>query len=348
MNLRSNPLSPWLWAVLMLVAGCGSPAGVIFPPLANAPHWPNSPEQERIRYVGQLATNLDLKPGRSFFEGMGDALFGKGDVQSMLTPFAVCTDGGDRVFVADSNAQLVHVFDLKTRRYEQWRPPEKQRQFSQPVGIAYDPAGRLLVADSMAGVLFAFDASGKFLGELGSECLRRPCGIAVHPPTSRIYVADPGTHQVVVLSSAGQEVSRLGKRGERLGEFNYPTYVALDHEGRLYVSDSLNFRIQQILPDMVTVRQIGSKGDTPGYFSQPKGIAVDSQDHLYVVDSQFESVQIYDIDGKLLLDFGEEGRGPGQFWLPSGIFIDAKDRIWIADSYNQRIQVFDFVPEQHP
>jgi DNA-binding beta-propeller fold protein YncE len=266
----------------------------------------------------------------------------------MLTPYALCTDGGDRLFVADSNAQLVHVFDLKTRRYAQWRPPEEQRQFSQPVGIAYDPAGRLLVSDAMAGVLFAFDASGNFLGELGAEALKRPCGIAVHPPTSRIYVADAGTHQVVVLSREGQEVSRLGKRGTRLGEFNYPTNVALDRQGRLYVSDSLNFRVQQIMPDMSSVRQIGSKGDLPGYFAQPKGVAVDSADHLYVIDSQFESVQIFDAEGRLLLDFGQEGREPGRFWLPTSVFIDPNDRIWVADSYNQRVQVFDYVPEQKP
>ena len=42
----------------------------------------------------------------------------------MLTPYAVCTDGQDRLFVADTNAQTVHVFDLRTRRYEQWKPAE--------------------------------------------------------------------------------------------------------------------------------------------------------------------------------------------------------------------------------
>ena len=55
----------------------------------------------------------DLKPGKSFFQGMGEMVFGRGPARSMLTPYAVCTDGADRLFVADSNAQVVHVFDLK-------------------------------------------------------------------------------------------------------------------------------------------------------------------------------------------------------------------------------------------
>lgn len=321
---------------------------MIFPPPAKPLVWPAPPEPPRIRYVGQLMTDEDLKPARGLGEALTDAITGRKPPMGMLTPFAVCTDGGDRVFVADSNARFVHVFDLKTRAYARWMPGDKQPQFSQPVGVAYGPDGRLLVSDSVAGVLFAFDSGGRFIGQLGGGILKRPCGLTVHPATGRIYVADSGAHQVIVLSSTGTEMARFGKRGTALGEFNYPTSVALDRQGRLYVCDSLNFRVQQIGPDMKAVRQIGRKGDLPGYFAQPKGLSVDSQDHLYVVNSQFESVQIFDSEGRLLMDFGEEGQGPGQFWLPTSIFIDPKDRAWIADSYNQRVQAFDFLPEKQP
>jgi DNA-binding beta-propeller fold protein YncE len=339
-------IRPLVALVVSLAAGCAQPAGEIFPPLAKPLVWPAAPEQPRIRYVGQLSTNEDLKPAKPFGEALAEAIMGRKPVLSMLTPFACCTDGGDRLFVADSNAQLVHVFNLKTREYARWKPEGKQPVFSQPVGIAWSPDERLLVADSMGGALFTFDSSGRYTGQLGMGKLQRPCGVAVHPVTGRIYIADATAHQIVVLSSTGAELARLGRRGTALGEFNYPTSVAMDSQGRLYVCDSLNFRVQQIGTDMKTVRQIGRKGDMPGYFAQPKGVALDSADHLYVLDAQFESVQIFDPEGRLLLDFGEEGGGPGQFWLPTSMFIDHKDRIWIADSYNQRIQVFDFLPEK--
>lgn len=334
-------------ALLMaiMVGGCGRAAGVIFPPLEKPVVWPAPPETSRIRYVGQLATSADLKPGRSSLQVIGETIFGKDDIRSMLTPFAVCTDGADRVFVADSNAQLVHVFNLKTRVYEQWKPGDKNPPFAQPVGIAWDPSGKLIVADSVAGVLYTFDSDGKFLSTLGGGLLKRPCGIAVHAPTGRIYVADAIAHQVVVLSSSGAELLRLGRRGTALGEFNFPINIALDKQGRLYVADALNFRVQQFSPDMKPVRQIGRKGDLPGYFAQPKCLATDSDNHLYVVDNQFEAVQIFDPEGHLLMDFGEEGRGPGEFWLPTGLCIDAANRLWIADSYNRRLQVFDYLPQ---
>ncbi len=337
-----------LLAMLALMGGCGTPAGMIFPPVMNAPRWPPPPDLPRIQYIGKLVTSADLKPARSGLQALGESIFGKNDLQSMLTPFAICTDGSDRVFVADSNAQVVHVFNLSTRKYAQWHPSTANKLFSQAVGIAWDPAGRLLVSDSVAAVIHAFDTDGKYLGELGAGQLKRPCGITVHPLTGRIYVADSAAHQIVVLSRGGDVLVRIGRRGAGPGEFNFPVSVAIDSQGRLYVADALNFRVQQIGPDMKMVRSIGRKGDLPGSFSQPKCVAVDGEDHLYVMDNQFEAVQIFNGEGQLLLDFGEEGRGPGQFWLPAGIFIDAKNRIWIADSYNRRVQVFDYLSEVTP
>lgn len=339
-----------LLAVVVLLggaAGCARPAGVIFAPLSEPLVWPTPPEAPRIAYVGQLSTSADLKPAVPFFQGLGQAIFGKRAVASMLSPYAVCTDGADRVFVADNNGQLVHVFNLATRKYEQWRPTGELK-FTQPVGIAYDPAGRLLVADSLSGVVFVFDAAGAYQGQLGAGEFQRPCGVAVDPRTRRIFVADVMSHQILIFSPDGRVVSRLGQRGPGPGEFNFPTNVAIDGQGRLYVSDSLNFRVQQFSADLKPLRQIGSQGDMPGSFSQPKGLAVDSEGHLYVIDSRFENVQVFRDDGRLLMDFGEEGNKPGQFWLPAGIFVDVRNRIWVADSYNRRVQVFDYLPEKRP
>lgn len=348
----------WLGTLLLLGAGCAKPPGVIFPRVEPPLVWPQPPDQPRIRYVGQLGTNEDLKPGRSAFQGFGQALFGKREVYSMLSPFALATDRRDRLFVADNGAQLVHVFDLKTRKYQRWAPNRtadgkirrEQPGFTQPVAVAWDPAGRLLVSDSLAGLIYVFDARGVPRGHIGQGLVSRPAGIVVDPATGRIFVADVMGHQVIVLSRDGQLLQRVGQRGERLGEFNYPTNVALDPQGRLYVSDSLNFRVQQFSPDLKPMRQIGEQGDVPGTFAQPKGLATDSAGHLYVVDARFENVQIFNDRGQLLLYFGEEGSGPGHFWLPAGIFIDGQDRIWIADAFNRRVAVFDYLhaPEAEP
>ncbi len=337
-----------LIAASLSVGGCSRAAGVIFEPPENAIRWPPPPEPARIHFVGTLRTDADLKPSRSFARGISETLFGKGSSQSMLTPYAVTTDESSRVFVCDSNAQVVHVFNLETRKYEQWKPDAEAEPFSQPVGIAWDRASRLFVADAVAGIIHVFNGSGAYLGTVGEGYFSKPSGLAIDPATGRLFVADVGSHQVVVISPAGELLERIGQRGTAPGQFNYPTNVAIGPDGAMYVSDTLNFRVQVFDRDLKPVRQIGSKGDLPGYFSHPKGIALDSNNHLYVIDTHFESVQIFNTQGKLLMTFGEEGHGPGQFWLPTGIHIDVNDRIWVADSYNQRLEVFDYRPEDQP
>src|SRR5262245_4197068 len=112
-----------------LVGGCAKPPGTIFPPPAKPIVWPQLPEQTRVKYVGQLVTSADLKPGANIGEQIGNAIFGRKPAFSMLSPYAVCTDGRNRLFVADSNAQLVHVFDLATRKYERWFPNNPEKRF---------------------------------------------------------------------------------------------------------------------------------------------------------------------------------------------------------------------------
>jgi DNA-binding beta-propeller fold protein YncE len=346
--IQPQPVPPRRGAwrgVLLCVAlsGCTS-AGPIFPPLESPLAWPQPPAQPRIHYVGQIVSSDDLKPAPSF----GEVLFGGGAAHTMLTPYALCTDRQGRLLVADSNGQMVHMYDFARRVYESWEINDDEWRLTQPVGIICDRRERVLVTDSVAGTIFAFDKTGRWLGEFGHRHLIRPAGLAEDPERGRLFVADPGAHCVVVLDDEGRLIRRLGERGTELGQFNYPTNVAVDSQGRLYVSDSLNFRVQLFSPELEPLRQIGRKGDMPGYFGQPKGLAVDQSDHLYVVDAQFEAVQIFDADGALLLAFGSEGTGPGEFWLPAGIHIDQHDRIWITDSYNRRVQVFDYRLEEVP
>lgn len=321
-------------------SGCASPAGPILQASAAAPVWPTPPDPPRLRYLGEISTDKDLRPGRNFLESIGAGLFGEEAARGMTSPMGVTTDDASRVFVADGNGQALHVFDLDTRRYARWEPREG---FSMPVAVAWDAsASRVLVSDSVAACVFVFDSTGAMSAKLGEGILNRPAGLAV-AGDGRVFIADVGAHQIVVLDHAGAEVARIGERGSALGAFNYPTNVAIDRDGNLYVSDSLNFRVQVFGPNLRPALQIGRQGDLPGYFAQPKGVAIDPDGHVYVVDANFEAVQVFTGQGQLLLSVGREGRGPGEFWLPAGIHIDAKGRVWIADSYNQRIQVFQYL-----
>ncbi len=348
-RLASRAISSTMCVLMCLgIGACGTVRGTLFDPSNRSLGWPPPPDAPRVVHVGELASDRDMKPGRSFFGNVGAMLFGRDAERTMVSPMGVCTDADERVFVCDSGERTLHVFDLARRTYAQWQPSKGARAFLLPIAVAVGESGRVFVSDAALAVIHVFDSDGSYHGTLGEGNLIRPCGIAVDATKNQLIVADPGAHQIVVLSIDDTVEARIGSRGAAPGEFNFPTYVALDRAGQLYVSDSMNFRVQVFDRDFKIVRTIGSKGDLPGYFSQPKGVAFDPDGNLYVVDGNFETVQLFDSSGRLLMRFGEEGHGPGQFWLPVGIHIDAQGRIWVADSYNRRVHVFDYLVEGSP
>ena len=324
----------------LLIAGCaGRSEGIVqWSPTGRS--WPPPPERPRVRFLGQIAGEIEAARARNFWS---ELFYGPPPSPRMITPQAVAVDErGNRVAVADANAGGVHLFDLNTDGYEFLSDrPETDSLLHTPVALVWHGAV-LYVADAGAGCVIAFDDEGS-LTAIGKGELIRPAGIAVDGQGDTILVSDSAAHQVVQFSFDGRLRGRLGRRGSGLAEFNFPTHLACAPNGDLVVSDSLNFRIQRIAPDGTLLRSFGQKGDAGGDFALPKGVGVDGDGNIWVVDAQFENVQAFNEEGALLMAFGGEGHDPGEFWLPAGLAIDANNRMWIADTYNRRIQIFELL-----
>lgn len=289
--------------------------------------------------------------------------------EKLLKPYGIATDGAGRIYAADTAKRMIYRFDLEKRqiyRYEEFQPcgggnrknrrsfvsrllsGQEEMALLSPIGVAMDRSGNLYVADSVRRRVYVFDEKGQCLREIGSdEELERPSGIAISRKTGRLYVTDTAGHKIVVYDTDGSRVFEFGRRGDKPGEFNFPTNIFVDTNDRIYVMDSLNFRVEVFTSEGELLSYFGQLGKVSGTFNKPKGIAVDSEGHIYVVDALFDAVQIFDGSGRLLLAFGESGAGEGEFWLPSGIHIDEKDTIYVSDSYNTRVQIFQYL-KQHP
>jgi len=331
----------WILAAILLAGGVGcapqSPARLETP--QTQPVWPEPPDQPRIMYLGQVLTEEDLQKGKSWVQGLGELMFGKGAVGALICPYAVAVDGTGVMFVADSAGAVIHTFNLSNRDYHQFSQIADGKTLQKPVGLALY-ADRLYVADSGLRQVCVFRKDGTFLFAFGAEHLARPSGIACGPGEGVVYVADTAAHTVNTYDLNGRFLRQLGGRGLNPGQFNFPTHLCVDEAGQLYVSDTLNYRIQVFTADGTFLRMFGQQGDRPGNFAHPCAVATDRHGNIYVTDRQFENVQIFDSQGHILMAFGREGKGPGEFWLPGGIFIDARSRIYVADSFNKRIQIF--------
>jgi DNA-binding beta-propeller fold protein YncE len=350
---------------LILLAGCASTrAGSAKAPASLV--WPDPPQLPKIEFVRSIRYLSDAEGEPSFLGKFAQGLFGRSR-EKLVKPYGVATDSRGRIYVADTAGRALYRFDLgsgksiKLAEFEPCGSIDAQAELSffgrlfsgqpkmalaSPIGVAVDASDNFYVADSILQRVFAFDEERRCLRAFGGEeGLLRPSGIAISKDPERLYVTDTGDHKISVYSLDGDLLFEFGQRGDKPGEFNFPTNIFVDAEGKVYVSDSLNFRVQVFNSEGEYLNHFGRLGDVSGTFNKPKGIAVDSEGHIYVVDSLFDSVQIFSFDGALLLSFGESGVEDGEFWLPSGIFIDEYDNIYVSDSYNTRLQIFRYLDQ---
>ena len=331
----------WLAASPAVPAAPQSPPGE---PRGQAPQpptvisWPEPPAPARIQFVRALTpATHGGKP--STWSKIWNAITG-GDVKTpqIEQPYGIALDAAGRVFVADTFARTIHVFDTRNTRYSAIHVDGDSL-----IGLAVY-VDSLFVTDSARGTVTCLTTKGKRVWSLGAKAgFVRPTGLAISG--GRLYVVDTAAAQVVQVDTQGHVIGRFGSRGGGPGQFNFPTNIAAAPDGRLFVADSMNFRVQSFAPDGSFLATFGQLGDAAGDFNRPKGIALDSDGHVYVVEGLQDTVQIFDEAGRFLLNFGESGAGAGQFWLPTGIAIRG-DVIYVADAANRRVQVFRYLKER--
>jgi len=333
------------WSVLQpaLIAAPQKGAPAVAPPPLT---WPLPPETPRVRYVGAYHGTDDFKPPK---KGGWKALL-LGDDQAprqadaLIKPYGVAVSDQGRVYVTDTAARRVFVFDPETKKVS-FLGQSGPGRLAKPTGVAIDGDGRVFVADATLNRVFGYTPDGALVMAVGRDGdLKAPSGLAADRERKILYVADSSKHEVLCYSTAdGASLRTIGRRGSEPGAFNFPTNLAVDAQGRLYVADTLNFRIQVFGPDGRFLRAFGVQGDGPGTFNRPKGVAVDSEGHVYVADTSFNNFQIFDPDGTLLLAVGMGGGQAGEFQLPAGLYIDRQDRIYVADQGNSRVQTFQYL-----
>jgi DNA-binding beta-propeller fold protein YncE len=304
--------------------------------------WPPPPATPRIKWLAQWSDKNDF--GKSQILTF---LVGEERAEKLRRPEGIVVDSAGNIYVADSELHIIFVFDQehRTLRFLGFGT------LKVPVGLAIDnKRGILFVSDAGVRRVFGLDKnSGNLVMTIGlADEFISPSGMAYDDERGKLYVSDTRNHVIKVFDKDGRLLSTMGKRGDGDGEFNFPSFLAVDKNGWLYVVDSFNFRIQIFDADGKFITKFGKLGDSSGYLARPNGIGVDSDGHIYVVDASFNNFQIFNQEGRLLLWIGGAGKKPGQFYLPSGMYIDKNDKIYVSDTFNRRVQVFQYLKENMP
>jgi streptogramin lyase len=186
------------------------------------------------------------------------------------TPFGVCVDASDNIYLSDQT-------NRKVRRIS--------------------PSGRMqtLAGDGTAGDVVHEDGTqARFSSTLGGICVDR-AGI--------VYVADTGNHKIKKIEPNGRTTTLAGgpasagasgfvNANGNTARFSSPTDVCVDRNGNVYVADTGNNRIRKITPmgDVTTLSGQTAPGITDGNgidarFNGPLRVAMDPNSlFMYVQD----------------------------------------------------------------
>jgi DNA-binding beta-propeller fold protein YncE len=344
---RGNPYPAVLLILLPCVAASPTIADALISATQPAPTTNDAPAAAHLSFVRVFSSADDVRRTHPILDRTLDIIAGPADpvthVDALQSPSAVATDSNHRVFVADTAAHTVHVFDFDRSKYDHLDPHGDR--LHNPISLSVDARDNLYVVDQSSRTVLVYDATGKFrrpLGKLrgGESYFDSPAAIAIDQRTGRIYVSDRLRHMIFVMDARGKLVRRLGNRGggDRPGEFRFPGQVVVAGN-ELFVLDSGNARIQVLDTAGHFLRAI-SLGDT----DPRSGLAVDHGGNVYVSDPYLTQIQVFGHDGQMLYRL-DLGKFPGgikgtNFSNPSALWIDAGDCLYVVDSQTNRVGVF--------
>lgn len=295
----------------------------------------NSSQTDFFKFIREIPdlTDYNRKKLKNIF---GKIFFGQ--PSSFLSrPISIHYDNNDNLLVLDQGYKTLINYNLKKQAIHRVYSNES----STFIGICKNSSDDILFTDSRNNCVYKINTKTNKVEHLNDSIkLNQPTGIAFSKVTNEIWVVETNSHRISILNNDGGIKKTIGKRGAENGEFNFPTSIWIDDEGKVFVVDAMNFRIQVFDNNGNVILVFGLQGDATGYFFRPKGIATDSKGNIYVAEGMFNAIQVFDKNGKYVYSFGKYGNAIGEFSMPNGIFIDKNDFIYISDYLNSRIQIF--------
>ena len=149
------------------------------------------------------------------------------------------------------------------------------------------------------------------------------------------YVAIAGDdNRITICDLTGSVKERIGRKGSKLGEFDYPSGITTDGEGLFYVCDRNNRRVQVLDQSGSVVRVLGRSG--PGILDHPVSVAIHPHTrHIYVADySRNDRVNIYTHDGQYQHSIWRHSIPGVKGFSPRYVAFNNDGFLCISDTYN--------------
>ncbi len=176
----------------------------------------------------------------------------------------------------------------------------------------------------------------------GDVSLRRP--EAVTEEAGVVYVADSDLNQVLMFTTAGKFLGKLGAKkgglfgGSSAAELDKPLGVAV-REGVVYVLDGgsrriMMFGVNGVFAGALELKPAPNKSSEVYKLRTPVDIKLDAAGRIYVLDKDDFLVKVYTPDGVFVRALPDEGALLG--------FAIARDGVYLAKNSDLSIHKYDF------
>jgi uncharacterized protein (TIGR03437 family) len=339
----------------------------------------------RVRKVSAAGVITTLA-GDGLLKSIGDG--GQALSALLQRPAGLALDTAGNLYVADRGTQRVRQISRAGNittfagtgqaGYDAAQLIAGATPLNGPQGLALDPSGILLIADTgnhrvrrvwrdglirnLAGTGSPDSASEGTLADKAG--LRNPSGVCADR-SGVIYIVDTGNHRVLRVPAGGliSTVAGNGAPGDagdggraELAQITYPDSCAVDGAGNLLIADTGNHRIRKVTPAGVISTVAGSvleglAGDdgpaTTARLRSPRGISVDSEGGILIADTGNHRIRRIAPDGIISTIAGADAPGfsgdggPATLALlhgPLAVLPGAPGEIFVADTGNNRIR----------
>ena len=218
--------------------------------------------------------------------------------EALRTPQCVAVDKRDNIYVTDSNAGKIFIFD-DNGKFRQVIGSLKGGEgfFKRPTGIAVDSeAQRIYVTDTLRDKIFVMDMQGSVLQTIGKSGtgdgeFNFPTELRLEG--QNLIVVDAMNFRVQVLDRSGTFQYAIGHAGDRQGDLFRPKGVGVDSEGHIYVADGLYNVVQVFDREGQLLYYFGQRTTGFGDLQMPDGLFIDHNDRVWVVDSYNRRVEVF-------------------------------------------------------
>lgn len=215
---------------------------------------------------------------------------------SMIEPQCVAVDAKDNIYVTDSKAGKIFVFEPSGKFKSVFGSIKGEGFFKRPTGISIDPdTQNVYVTDTLRNKIFILNLKGEVLksfGEAGIDNGQFNYPTEIHAKNGVVAVVDSMNFRVQLFDRDGKHQGTIGVAGDPNRGIYRPKGLAIDSEDHVYLVEG-EWGLVQVFDRNGNLLYNFGNGTGFGQFLLPAGLFIDGNDRLYLVDSYNRRVQIF-------------------------------------------------------